>query len=67
MRATRSPIIVVHARVADEVHKKINADEIRVQEKRAEAERKAEQARKQAEAQAAVDAAAKKPQRKFKK
>ncbi len=61
------PIIVVHARVADEVHKKINADEIRVQEKRAEAERKAEQARKQAEAQAAVDAAAKKPQRKFKK
>ena len=61
------PIITVHARVADEVHKKINADEIRVQEKRAEAERKAEQARKQAEAQAAAEAAAKKPQRKFKK
>lgn len=61
------PIIAVHARVADEVHKKINADEIRVQEKRAEAERKAEQARKQAEAQAAAEAAAKKPQRKFKK
>jgi len=61
------PIIVVHARVCDEVHKKVNADEIAVQEKRAAAERKAEQERKQAEAQAAADAAAKKGARKFKK
>jgi len=53
----------VHARLTDELHKKINADEIRIQEKRAEAERKAELARKQAEA----EAAAKKPARKFKK
>jgi len=57
------PIIIVHARLTDELHKKINADEIRIQEKRAEAERKAELARKQAEA----EAAAKKPARKFKK
>lgn len=61
------PIMVVHARVCDEVHKKINAEEIAVQEKRAAAERKAEQERKQAEAQAAADAAAKKGARKFKK
>lgn len=61
------PIMVVHARVCDEVHKKVNADEIAVQEKRAAAERKAEQERKQAEAQAAADAAAKKGARKFKK
>lgn len=57
------PIIAVHARVADEVHRKVNADEIALQERRAEAERKAEQARKQAEA----EAAARKPPRKFKK
>ena len=61
------PIIVVHARVCDEVHRKVNVDEIAVQEKRAAAERKLEQERKLAEAQAAVDAAAKKGQRKFKK
>ena len=61
------PIIVVHARVCDEVHRKINADEIAVQEKRAAAERKAEQERKLAEAQAASDATAKKGQRKFRK
>lgn len=61
------PIIVVHARVCDEVHKKINATEIAVQEKRAAAERKLEQERKLAEAQAAVDANAKKSSRKFKK
>lgn len=61
------PIVVVHARVCDEVHKKVNADEIVIQEKRAAAERKAEQERKQAEAQAAADAAAKKGARKFKK
>jgi putative membrane protein len=61
------PIIVVHARVCDEVHRKINAAEIAVQEKRAAAERKLEQERKLAEAQAAVDANAKKSSRKFKK
>jgi putative membrane protein len=61
------PIIVVHARVCDEVHRKINATEIAVQEKRAAAERKLEQERKLAEAQAAVDANAKKSARKFKK
>lgn len=61
------PIIVVHARVCDEVHRKINATEIAVQEKRAAAERKLEQERKLAEAQAAVDANAKKTARKFKK
>jgi putative membrane protein len=61
------PIMVVHARVADEAHRKINADEIAVQEKRAAAERKLEQERKLAEAQAAADAAAKKGQRKFRK
>jgi len=61
------PIIVVHARVCDEVHRKINATEIAVQEKRAAAERKVEQERKLAEAQAAVDANAKKSSRKFKK
>jgi putative membrane protein len=61
------PIIVVHARVCDEVHKRINATEIAVQEKRAAAERKLEQERKLAEAQAAVDANAKKSSRKFKK
>ncbi|MFZ4723242.1 MAG: DUF4142 domain-containing protein [Phycisphaerales bacterium] len=61
------PIIVVHARVCDEVHKKVNATEIAVQEKRAAAERKLEQERKLAEAQAAVDANAKKSSRKFKK
>ncbi len=61
------PIMMVHARVCDEVHKKVNADEIAVQEKRVAAERKLEQERKQAEAQAAADAAAKKGARKFKK
>jgi putative membrane protein len=61
------PIIVVHARVCDEAHKKVNATEIAVQEKRAAAERKLEQERKLAEAQAAVDANAKKSSRKFKK
>ncbi len=58
------PIIVVHARVCDEVHRKVNADEIRVQEKRAAAERKAEQERQQAEAMAAAQ---KKASRKFRK
>jgi predicted outer membrane protein len=61
------PIIVVHARVVDEAHRKVNAEEIAVQERRAAAERKAEQERKQAEAQAAAEAAAKKTQRKFRK
>jgi predicted outer membrane protein len=58
------PIIVVHARVCDEVHRKVNADEIRVQDKRAAAERKALQEREQAEAMAAAQ---KKAARKFKK
>jgi len=58
------PIIVVHARVCDEVHRKVNADEIRVQDKRAAAERKAQQEREQAEAMAAAQ---KKAARKFKK
>lgn len=61
------PIIVVHARLCDETHRKVNAADIAVQEKRAAAERKAEQERRQAEAQAAAEAAAKKAQRKFKK
>lgn len=61
------PIVVVHARVCEEVHRKVNAAEIVVQEKRAAAERKLEQERKQAEAQAALDASAKKSQRKFRK
>lgn len=61
------PIVVVQARVCDEAHRKVNADEIVVQEKRAAAERKLEQERKLAEAQAAADAAAKKSQRKFRK
>lgn len=62
-----TPIIQVHSRIADELHKKVNAQEIRLLELRVEAERKAEQERKQAEAQAAADAAAKKNSRKFKK
>ena len=62
-----TPIIQVHTRIADELHKKVNAQEIRLLEQRVEAERKAEQERKQAEAQAAADAAAKKSTRKFKK
>ncbi len=61
------PIIAVHARVVDELHKKVNASEIAIQEKRAAAERKIEAERRQAEAQAAANAAAKKSQRKFKK
>ena len=61
------PIIAVHARVCEEVHRKANAEEIAVQEKRAAAERKLEQERKLAEAQAAADASAKKGQRKFRK
>lgn len=61
------PIVVVHARLCDEIHRKVNAADIAVQEKRAAAERKAEQERKQAEAQAAAEAAAKKGQRKFRK
>jgi len=62
-----TPIIQVHTRIADELHKKVNAQEIRLLELRVEAERKAEQERKQAEAQAAAEAAAKKNTRKFKK
>jgi len=62
-----TPIIQVHTRIADELHKKVNAQEIRLLELRVEAERKAEQERKQAEAQAAAEAAAKKSTRKFKK
>jgi putative membrane protein len=58
------PIVVVHARVCDEVHRKVNAEEIRIQDKRAAAERKAQQEREQAEAMAAAQ---KKASRKFKK
>lgn len=61
------PIIAVHARLADELHKKVNAEEIRLQEKRAEAQRKADAERKAAEAAAAAAETQKKSQRRFKK
>lgn len=61
------PIIAVHARIADELHKKVNAEEIRLQERRAEAQRKADAERKAAEAAAAAAETQKKSQRRFKK
>lgn len=61
------PIIAVHARLAEELHKKVNAEEIRLQEKRAEAQRKADAERKAAEAAAAAAETQKKSQRRFKK
>lgn len=61
------PIVAVHARLADELHKKVNAEEIRVQERRAEAQRKADAERKAAEAAAAAAETQKKSQRRFKK
>lgn len=61
------PIVAVHARLCDELHKKVNAEEIRLQEKRAEAQRKADAERKAAEAAAAAAETQKKSQRRFKK